>query len=570
MTNRIPHAAQTDSAPQESTARLWLEFRWCTLGIALASLGGIVATILLAHGGYGLPDPGSSKIFFRLYTLHERPFFVLLSIFAAFTCLYAWRAPEGRDECATAAPRMSRMSGVAPAAAVLGAAMLVGVLSWAGSHLVLHDLRFSMDEYNAVFQAKIFEAGRLTAQLPTQWQPFANALTPVFVAYHPDQHTWRSGYLPIYASIQALFDLAGAGSLTNPVMGALTVVTMAAAGRRLWPANPLRVALAVLFLVTSSQFLFMSMSWYSMPAHLLLNLVWLWLYLRDDIPSLAAAPIVGVLALGLHNPFPHALFVAPFLIRMVRRRRFAWLAYAAVIYGSGSLLWLWWLRSSDAYVGVAGGLLGMFKLPGVHELAIQAQQLSLVMSWQAPLVTVLALVALLRWQRLGETERDLAVGLLLTAAVYSLVPLNQGHGWGDRYIYGVLGNLILIAAAACGDLMEGGGRMRAARLLGASTVVALFIQWPLRAVQAERFVRPFARGIEYVQTRPEPVVIVYPDSSYYGRDLIRNDPFLQNPPIILSGQALGDSAVHQLMLHFPGRVHQVRPAELARLGVPTF
>lgn len=567
MTSRTPHAAPDDSAPQESAVRLWRDFRWSASSMALASLAGVAATTLLKRRGYGFPDPGSMKIFYRLYTLHERPFFVLLAVFASVTCLYARHALVGQEKGFIAAPRMPR---VRSAVAVLAAAVLVGAISWAGSHLVLHDLPFSMDEYNAIFQAKIFEAGRVTAQLPRQWQVFANALTPVFVAYYPDQHTWRSGYLPIYASIQALFDLAGATSLTNPVLGALTVITMAAAGRRLWPASPLRVALAVLFLVTSSQFLFMSMSWYSMPAHLLLNLAWLWLYLRDDVPSLAAAPIVGVLALGLHNPFPHALFVAPFLIRMVRRRRFAWLGYAAVVYGAGSLLWLWWLRSSDAYVGAAGGLLGMFKLPGVHELEIQALQLSLVISWQAPLVAVLALVALLRWRRLGETERDLAAGLLLTAAVYSLIPLNQGHGWGDRYIYGALGNLIIIAAAVCGDLMEGAGGVRVTRLVVASTLIALLIQWPLRAVQAERFVRPFARGIEYAQTRPEPVVIVYPDSSYYGRDMIRNDPFLRKYPVILSAQALGDSGVQQLMARFPGRVHQLWPAELARLGVPTF
>lgn len=546
---------------------LWRDFRWCALSVALASLAGIVATTLLARQGYGFPDPASAKIFYRLYTLHERPFFVLLAIFAIVTCVYARHALSEQDEGLGAAPRIRRVQSLA---AVLAVAVLVGVLSSIGSHLVLHDLPFSMDEYNAIFQAKIFEAGGLSAHLPGQWQSYANALTPFFVAYHPAQHTWRSGYLPVYAAIRALFDVTGLGSVTNPILGALTVVAMAAVGRRLWPMNQLRVAFAVLFLVTSSQFMFMSMSWYSMPAHLLLNLVWLWLYLRDDAPSLALAPIVGVLALGLHNPFPHALFVAPFLIRMLRRRRFAWLGYAALIYGSGSLLWLWWLRSSDAYVGAAGGLLGMFGLPGVHELELQALQLSLVISWQAPLVSVLALAALLRWRRLGDIERDLAAGLLLTAFVYALVPFSQGHGWGDRYMYSVLGNLIILAAGICGDLMEGAGRARIARLVIASTLLALLVQWPLRAVQAERFVRPFARGIEYAQTRPEPVVIVYPDSSYYGRDMIRNDPFLRKGPVILSAPALGDSGVHQLMERFPGRVHQLWPEELARLGVPTF
>ncbi|MGI8546243.1 MAG: hypothetical protein ACR2M1_02750, partial [Gemmatimonadaceae bacterium] len=329
--------------------------------------------------------------------------------------------------------------------------------------------------------------------------------------------------------------------------------------------------LAVIFLVTSSQFLFTSMSWYSMPAHLLLNLVWLWLYLRDDRVSLALAPIVGVLAMGLHNPFPHALFVAPFLIRMLRRRRFAWLAYAAVVYTAGSALWYSWLRSSYAYQDASGGgLLGAFALPRLLELKLQALQLSLVLSWQAPLVAIVGLVALLRWRRLSETERDLAGGLLLTAGFYFLFPISQGHGWGYRYIYSALGNLIILAAVGADLSAENVGGARIARLVAASTLVALLVQWPLRAVQIERFVRPYARAMEYTATRPDSAVFVHPGQSYYARDLVRNDPLLNTSPKVLSAPVLGDSGMRRLRDRFGGHVHEILPGELAPFGVPTF
>lgn len=555
-----------EPSPTDQPARALGVVRWSALVVAIAGVVGAAGSTILRHRWSGLPHPQSANMTFRLYALHEQPFFILLALFSICAWLYV-RASATAEQVTRAERRVPR---VPPVAMLLFAAAAVVLLSWAGSYTVLHSLPFSMDEYDAVFQEKILAAGRLAAPIPKEWQAFAPALTPVFVSYYPEQHSWRAGYMPVYAGIRALFSLVGSENLTNPILAGLTVVVMGLVGCRLWSARRQRIWLAVLFLVTSSQFLFNSMSWYSMPAHLLLNLVWLWLYLRDDRVSLVLAPMVGVLALGLHNPFPHALFVAPFLIRMVRRRRIAWLGYMAAVYGAGSLVWFSWLRASPAYTQANGGVLGAFALPGLSQLRTQAMELSLVLSWQAPLVATLTLVALLHWRRLADTERDLAAGLLLTAAFYFLFPVSQGHGWGYRYIYSALGNLILLAAIGADVSAEAVGRVRVGRLVTASTLLAVVVQWPLRAVQLERFVRPFARATEYTATRPESVVVVYPDSSYYGRDLIRNDPFLRNSPKILSGPLLGDTGLQLLKIRFPGRVHQLRPAELARLGVPTF
>ncbi|MGI8546340.1 MAG: hypothetical protein ACR2M1_03240 [Gemmatimonadaceae bacterium] len=543
----------------------WGSLRLGALGVAIASAGGIAAVTLLRARPASAPRPSSDNIAYRLYALHERPFFIMVALFSMVVWLYA-RPSASEGEQALTPRRWQRLQ----PAALWAIAAAVVLLAWIGSYVVLHSLPLSMDEYNAVFQAKIFAAGRITAPLAPEWQPFARGLAPVFVTYYPDQQSWRSGYMPVYSAIRALFSLVGSENLTNPLLGGLTVLVLAGACRRLWPGNNRRVALAVVFLVTSSQFLFNSMSWYSMPAHLLFNLVWLWLYLRNDWVSLAAAPVVGVLALGLHNPFPHALFVAPFLVRMLRRRRFAWLAYMSVVYGAGSLMWFSWLRASYSYLQVNGGMTGTFALPRLLQLGIQAMQLSLVLSWQAPLVGIVAVVALMRWRELGPSERDLSSGLLLTAAFYFLFPVPQGHGWGYRYIYSALGNLIILAAIGADLSAQSVGRVRVARLVAASTLIALLLQWPVRAVQVERFVRPFARATEYAATLPAAVVVVYPDSSYYGRDLVRNDPFLRNSPKILAAPLLGDSGVKRLQMTFGSHVHLIRPAELARLGVPTF
>lgn len=539
---------------------------WGSVVVAISGIAGAFVVTRLVQHGYSVPKP-QSDVFFRLYALHERPFFVLLAFFAALVWIYARSAASAEDR--QIPDLVQPTARVRSSAALLATAAAVGLFAGVGSHFFLHDLPVSADEYNAIFQAKIFAAGRVTASIPSAWQPFGPALTPVWVTYYPDVHGWRSGYLPVYAAIRTLFGFIGIGRLTNPILGALTILVLAAVGRLLWPGRPQRSALSVLFLVTSTQFLFMSMTWYSMPAHLLLNIVWLWLYLRDDRLSLALLPLVGVLALGLHNPFPHALFVAPFLIRMLRRRRFAWLGYAAAVYGAGCIVWLSWMRHSYSYQS-GGGLVSRFALPGAWELRIQVSQLSLILSWQAPIVAIAALVALFLWRRLGDTERDLTAGMILTAGFFFLFPDSQAHGWGDRYFYGALGNLVILAAIGADLSAEGLGQIRIGRIIAASTLVALLVQLPLRAIQVERFVRPFARATEYVATRPEPVVVVYTDSSYYGQDLVRNDPFLRNSPKILAAGALGDSGMRRLRAQFGQGVHEVRPAELGALGIPIF
>ena len=271
----------------------------------------------------------SNNAFFRLFVLHEGPFLWLLALVGALAWLTAARA----SECGPSAWARRAMSAAARAP-VWGVALAVLAAALVGSATLLHGVALSMDEFAASFQARIFASGRLQAAVPADWRGLAPWMTPVFVNYKPVSAVWVGSYLPVYAAMRAAFSLARAEWLTNPVLAAASIVLVAAIARQLWTGGR-RVrgaALALLFLLLSAQFLATSMSGYSMPAHLCLNLLWLWLYLRNDTPSLVALPWVGVLALGLHNPVPHALFVAPFLVRLLRERRFQWAAYCGIVY----------------------------------------------------------------------------------------------------------------------------------------------------------------------------------------------------------------------------------------------
>ena len=81
------------------------------------------------------------------------------------------------------------------------------------------------------------------------------------------------------------------------------------------------------------------------------------LYIGGDVGANFAGPLsssqdttkiytdtgpVGVIALGVHSPIPHALFIPPFLLRYLRNKRFALLAYVGAVYAFGLLYWLHW------------------------------------------------------------------------------------------------------------------------------------------------------------------------------------------------------------------------------------
>ena len=142
---------------------------------------------------------------------------------------------------------------------------------------------------------------------------------------------------------------------------------------------------------------------------------------------------------------------------------------------------------------------------------------------------------------------------------------DQGHGWGYRYIYGVLGNLILLAVVGWYELRETIGAEKAVNFLIVTLALALVVQFPIRGVQAESFVRPFASASRYLQNRPESFILLDDTKVWYSQDFIRNDPFLRHWPKFFFSRGLSREQVAQLGKL--GTIHQVEPEELVRFGL---
>jgi len=456
-----------------------------------------------------------------------------------------------------------------PVWAIAGFVFAAGLLAvW----LVFGSYPLSMDEFWARADGVIITSGHAMAAIPLEWRGYAHALQPIFARVVPGQGLWASTYLPVNAALQGLL-----GPLASPLMAAISVLIAADLARRLLPEHPTAPVICALLMASSSQLLITAGTPYAMTAHLAFNLAWLWLFVHSSrVANLAALP-VAVLAIGLHQAAFFPMFAVPFLFEaFLSGRRGAaclqgavivaaflcWSAYDAVVF--------WWLHvTPGGATGTARMMdraLAFISAFGFSKIALMALNLIRWTVWQNLLAVPLLLVTAWPAIRNGGVWRAMVAGIALTILVVTAVMGFQGHGWGYRYAFQVLGSLALIAADGVPSLVSALGERRARRWLMAGCALALLVQIPLRLVQTERFVRPFAAGAAYVRSRPEPIVIVHGDSLWYGDDLVRNDPYLARP-IVLRRNSLTPAAIEQIERAFPGRVRELSDAELLGLGM---
>ncbi|HEY6930794.1 MAG TPA: hypothetical protein VJA66_14030 [Thermoanaerobaculia bacterium] len=530
--------------------------------MVVACLAGLFAVWACHRFDLGARLPQRSNIFFFLYQTYESPHLILAGLFGLAVLLVARR----RGDIGQSARPEANPSFFARPWAVLLLAAAVVLLAGLGENVWLKNYPFAMDEYAPTFQAEIFAKGQWAARLPEVWRPFLFALSPIFILVDRGRGTWSQAYFPVYAAIRSLFLLAGLERWTNPVLAGMTIVALAAVARILWPAPKGFFLAPVALLACSPQFLVNSMTAYSMPAHLLFNLVWLGLWLRKDRVGTAVAPWIGFLAVGLHNPLPHLLFAAPFLLRELLRRKWKLLSYVMAVYGAGVIFW-WWLLQRVHPLLQGSGILSQFSVPArPGEWLMQLMHGTLLFSWLTPAAVLFFVAGVASWRRLPEAGKDLVWGVLLTFAFYVLYPRGQGHGWGYRYVYGVLGNVVLVAAYGL-ETLAAAAFFRRRILLVASAALSLFVSLPLRGREIREVMAPFIRASEFIATLKGRVVLIDVRTVWYVQDLVRNDPFLRNDPKIMFADRIRAKRP-ALETVCPGCARELTAAELVSFGFP--
>ena len=502
----------------------------------------ITATILLWANHLLLAGylAGLHPIFYILFTHFDYP--------AAMWMLFALLAAallSGRVSARPVALWVSEHCGII--AAATAAVFAVGTL------VVYRDHPLALDEYTVLFQSKVFASGHLATRFPPQ---LLNWLIPqefqdYFLNVSPATGQVASAYWPSFSLLLTPFTFLGIPWACNPVISALSIIAI---HRLTLTAFEDREAagLAVLLTLASPVFFADGISFYSMSAHMLANTLFAILLSKASPRRALAAGAVGSVALTLHNPVPHLLFALPWLVWLARRPG-SGKAFGALILGYLPLCLLlgfgWFFfsihllhagtrpQSTTLHVGTLRHMLSAFTLPSFEVLDIRLVDLAKIWLWSVPGLLVIAGIGAWKW-RDRTVCRLLAASAVLTILGYAFVPFDQGHGWGDRYFQSAWMVLPILAAGAL-------TRRRAAPSAGfleaadtrafvvACALAFLVAGVGLRAAQIHAFISDDLRQLPAYRGRGRRVEFIDVRHSFYGADLVQNDPRLRGKVIRL-------------------------------------
>lgn len=538
--------------------------RWTSALCALTVLAALLSIIfILDYTKY--PDPQWRLLIFQ-YLLREQDLAgsALIIAIAVGACL-----PQTRSAALDLVDALSRHPWRVAGASfvVLCTAVLV----------VAHNHPLAGDEHLAVFQSRAFAAGHLAGQFPRD-------LLALLIPPHY-QGRWliasdatgavAAVYWPGFALLLAPFSLVGAPWACNPLLASLSLVLMAKLAARL-TGNAQAGGWAMLFALGSPAFTGMALSYFSMSAHLCLNLLFAWLVLKGSTRSLAAAGVVGSFALVLSNPVPHALFALPWILWIARRpgSRRDLLALAAGYVPLAIVLGLgWWLflRELQGPLFVvpyppdgnplhrAGNLIAYlllelgtaFSFLGEETVLRRLSEQVRLWSWAVPGLPLLALAGW--WLHRGVTGlRLLAWSLFATLLGYLFVSFDQGYGWGARYVHPAWGALPILAASAMVAVRDDAAGARLLSYAGRMAVLSLVFATALRFFQIHLFMDeqlslrpPYEKGVRQV-------VFITPIFEYYMQDFVQNDPFLRAPVIFMTSHGYRRDSSYVIQRRFPG------------------
>jgi hypothetical protein len=432
--------------------------------------------------------------------------------------------------------------------APLGAFALV--VAFAGTTFLFHNFAVVRDELDANFDATIFRSGHLLMPLAAEWRAFvASFREPWFVLPVPGNVAWASPYLPVHAALRALAGATIGAQWTNPILLGISLAAIVAAARRIWPDRPGAAVVAGLLLATSSQAVVMAMTSYAMPAHLALNLLWLWLFLRNDRASQAAAILVGFLACGLHQVIFHPLFVAPFIAGLFLRGHYRLFALYAFAYAAIALFWIDYPALAQRIEHIppatgsgAGAAFFVEKIRHLIEnidpsaLLLQTGNLMRFLAWQNSIALPLILLSAAALRHDEGRSRELAAGIVLTIVACTILLPQQGSGWGYRYLHGFLGSWCLLAVGGWRALIQRSSADERGAAMSALTLAILAnaaLALPFQTAQALAAIDPYRRAMAHIEHAGTDVVLVDRTHLTHGNGLIRNEPDLGNRPIVL-------------------------------------
>jgi hypothetical protein len=162
--------------------------------------------------------------------------------------------------------------------------------------------------------------------------------------------------------------------------------------------------------------------------------------------------------------------------------------------------------------------------------------------------------------------RQLAAGCVLTLGSMFVLLAYQGHGWGYRYIHGLLGNFALLAGYGWLQAIQRGDNLAQGRKgLAIATLVTVTVMLPWQLRHAVSFMEPYRAAVDQIKGMPADIVLVDARGMQFGGDLVRNEPDLTNSPKILDYASLSRDQVSELCRKYTVKTFDLSDA--VQLGI---
>ena len=130
----------------------------------------------------------------------------------------------------------------------------------------------------------------------------------------------------------------------------------------------------------------------------------------------------------------------------------------------------------------------------------------------------------------------LAMALAITFFGFFLVPFDQGHGWGYRYVHSAWFVLPVLAALGLSQA-DSAQSTRLRNMAGWAIVLPLVFANALRLVQVDIFMNRHLNQVPPLAAPADPVraeiVFIDPEAGFYTRDMVHNDPLLRKPRLTM-------------------------------------
>lgn len=427
-----------------------------------------------------------------------------------------------------------------------------------GAYFAYHRHPLSMDEFMQVFQAKIFADGKLWGQYPPALIPWL-APSHYYAVLSAETGRVMADYWPGFALMLTPFMKIGIPWMLNPLVSAATLFLLFRYAKQIMPDSH-AASWAVILTLASSVFLANGISYFTMSAHLLLNLAFAMLLLELSARRLFLAGLVGSLALVLHNPVPHFAFALPWILWIgLKPNRFRNLGILFAGYLPISLLlgvgWMWLkvfiVKSGTASIaeqstglihppsGMISGFIArfldnissVFALPGWPVLQARIYGFLKLVAWCIPGLPILAILG----ARRHKSNPHLALwgwSAISTLVIYFFVPFDGGHGWGFRYFHSAWLALPLLATAFLTD-----PGLKAAlpwkKYLCTLSLLSLLFCTAQRFTQIHGHIAHHLSQLPALESNRNYLCFLNVRQLSMGHDLIQNDPFLGNRVIFL-------------------------------------